>query len=140
VHLPSASTLTFSELGSAQNPGAVQKVVVLDAGHGGEDPGTLTSYAVEKEVTLAVTLKLKALLEQEGIQVVLTRDKDSYPSLEERLRKQQQTRISLFRFMLILLKAVVPEVSKRGCWGNRSSLRSSLKNMVAVLAGRLGLK
>jgi N-acetylmuramoyl-L-alanine amidase len=78
----SAQNLSISELTTPQLP-ANTKTVVLDAGHGGEDPGTV-SYAVEKEVTLEVTLTLKRLLEAQGIRVVLTRDTDSYPTLEER--------------------------------------------------------
>jgi N-acetylmuramoyl-L-alanine amidase len=69
----SASTLTLTELTSAHTSIAGEKVVVLDAGHGGEDPGTLLSYAVEKDVTLTVTLKLKAMLEAQGIKVIVTR-------------------------------------------------------------------
>lgn len=78
----SAQNLSISELTTAQLPANI-KTVVLDAGHGGQDPGTV-SYAVEKEVTLEVTLTLKRLLEAQGIRVVLTRDTDSYPTLEQR--------------------------------------------------------
>jgi N-acetylmuramoyl-L-alanine amidase len=83
----SASSLTVADLTPAHTHAAAEKVIVLDAGHGGEDPGTLTSYAVEKEGTLAVTLKLKALLESQGIKVILTRDTDTYPTLEERSQR-----------------------------------------------------
>lgn len=51
-------------------------ILILDAGHGGEDGGTVEQAATEKEINLAVVLKLKELLENQGIQVVLTRDKD----------------------------------------------------------------
>lgn len=53
-------------------------VVVLDAGHGGSDGGsTNTSETyLEKDIVLDITLQLKELLEQEGVQVVSTRDSD----------------------------------------------------------------
>ncbi len=52
-----------------------QKKVVIDAGHGGEDPGKIgVNGEKEKEINLQVALKLKEVLEEEGITVVLTRD------------------------------------------------------------------
>ncbi|HLR45599.1 MAG TPA: N-acetylmuramoyl-L-alanine amidase [Deinococcales bacterium] len=68
------STLNVTEAVSA--PGSNGKrIVVIDPGHGGRDPGAV-SYAVEEEVVLQVSLKLRQLLESEGIEVILTRDGD----------------------------------------------------------------
>lgn len=58
--------------------------VVLDAGHGGHDPGAITDWASEKEVVLAVTLRVKARLEAAGVHVITTRDDDSFLSLQAR--------------------------------------------------------
>ena len=58
--------------------------VVLDAGHGGRDPGAITAWAVEKEVVLAVSLMLKARLEAAGVVVVMVRDDDTFFTLQER--------------------------------------------------------
>lgn len=53
------------------------KVVLLDAGHGGEDGGAIGSNGtVEKNINLAVMLKLQALLEQSGCTVITTRTED----------------------------------------------------------------
>lgn len=52
------------------------KIVVLDAGHGGFDAGASDNGIVEKEVNLDVTLRLKEYLEQGGCTVLLTRDED----------------------------------------------------------------
>ena len=61
----------------AENRGESQKVVVLDAGHGGSDPGKIgVSGTKEKDINLSVTYKTKELLEQNGITVVLTRTED----------------------------------------------------------------
>lgn len=54
-------------------------MVLLDPGHGGVDPG-MVGHVVEKEVVLDVALRLKRLLEKEGIEVRLTRDKDMHLS------------------------------------------------------------
>ena len=52
--------------------------LVLDAGHGGYDPGKVgVNGALEKDINLSIVMKLKTLLENEGFTIVLTRDKDS---------------------------------------------------------------
>ncbi len=58
--------------------------VVIDAGHGGHDPGAVSSWAHEKEVVLDVTLRLKALLEAQGVHVIVTRGNDTFLTLQER--------------------------------------------------------
>lgn len=62
-------------------------VVVLDAGHGGKDPGAKgPRHSQEKNVVLAITLKLKQLIDrQPGMRAVLTRSGDYYVGLRERL-------------------------------------------------------
>ncbi|MGL4610068.1 MAG: N-acetylmuramoyl-L-alanine amidase family protein [Trueperaceae bacterium] len=69
---------------SAQAPGAQQKVVVIDAGHGDQDPGAVSPYAQEKDVVLAISLKLEAYLKAQGVQVIMTRSDDTFLELEER--------------------------------------------------------
>lgn len=56
--------------------------VVLDPGHGGTDPGTIGSV-VEKQVTLGVGLRVRAILQAAGAQVSMTRDRDSQLSLDK---------------------------------------------------------
>lgn len=73
--------------------------IVLDAGHGGKDPGAVGKRlkGQEKVVNLAVTLKLKALLEKElGIKVVLTRSDDRFVSLQDRTRIANDCKADLF--------------------------------------------
>lgn len=62
-------------------------IVVLDAGHGGKDSGARGPHASrEKDVVLAITLKLKRLIDQQpGMHAVLTRSGDYYVGLRERL-------------------------------------------------------
>lgn len=53
-------------------------VIVIDPGHGGADPGKVGITGVlEKEINLAVALKLQKRLEQDGVNVVLTRESDA---------------------------------------------------------------
>src|SRR4051812_3246146 len=59
--------------------------VVIDAGHGGHDPGAHGNGVTESELTLDVALRLQKLLQaQDGIEVVMTRDTDVFIPLEER--------------------------------------------------------
>ncbi len=52
-------------------------VIVVDAGHGGNDPGKVSADGImEKDVNLAIALKLKDKLEDKNIKVILTRDSD----------------------------------------------------------------
>ncbi|MFH1454640.1 MAG: N-acetylmuramoyl-L-alanine amidase [Armatimonadota bacterium] len=54
------------------------KVIILDAGHGGKDPGAVgPSGYTEKEANLEITLKLKEMLEESGAKVILTRKGDN---------------------------------------------------------------
>ena len=61
------------------------KVVVLDAGHGGHDFGAVANGIHEADLNLSVALKVKALLEQQGITVIMTREKDKFVELKSRL-------------------------------------------------------
>ncbi len=59
--------------------------IVIDAGHGGHDPGAHGGGVVEAELTLDVALRLQTLLEkQPGVEVVMTRDTDVFIPLQER--------------------------------------------------------
>lgn len=51
-----------------------QKCIVIDAGHGGDDPGKIgINNALEKDINLSIAYKLKALLESQDYEVVMTR-------------------------------------------------------------------
>ena len=82
-------------------PDPPKPVVLLDPGHGGVDPG-MVGHVVEKEVVLDVALRLKRLLEKEGIEVRLTRDKDMHLSpdkredLSRRAAMADSSRVNLF--------------------------------------------
>lgn len=60
--------------------------VVLDAGHGGKDPGAIGSFSKEKDIALAVTLKVRDILKRESPQLktTLTRDSDFFVELKGR--------------------------------------------------------
>jgi N-acetylmuramoyl-L-alanine amidase len=59
--------------------------ICIDAGHGGKDPGAI-GYVVEKDVNLAIALKVAEALEMDGANVVLTRDGDYFVTLSGRVQ------------------------------------------------------
>lgn len=79
-------------------PGKRRIVIAIDPGHGGEDPGAIGRRGTyEKNVTLAIARKLKALLDREpGMRAMLTRDDDYYVRLDARVKKAQQVQADLF--------------------------------------------
>jgi N-acetylmuramoyl-L-alanine amidase len=71
--------------------------VVIDAGHGGRDPGAKANGVTEAELTLDVATRLKKLLDkQPGIEVVMTRSTDVFIPLEERTRIANREGADLF--------------------------------------------
>ena len=76
------------------------KLVILDAGHGGSDSGavgTLNEQSVlEKDLTLKITYKVKAILERNGVTVSMTRTGDTLPSLVERPTQANGENAALF--------------------------------------------
>ncbi|MHA7581184.1 N-acetylmuramoyl-L-alanine amidase [Paenibacillus vandeheii] len=75
-----------------------RKVVVIDPGHGGKDPGaTSITNKPEKEYNLALALKVQALLLNEpDIELVMTRDGDTYPTRPERVQLANQLNADVF--------------------------------------------
>ena len=60
--------------------------ITIDAGHGGSDPGASGNGIIEKELTLDMAKRVESLLKKKGIEVVMTRTSDVYPSLKERVQ------------------------------------------------------
>lgn len=75
-----------------------RKVIVIDAGHGGVDPGAISvSGAFEKDITLPMALALKKVLEQDGrYKAVLTRSTDVFLRLRERVEVARAAGADLF--------------------------------------------
>lgn len=73
-----------------------QKLIVIDAGHGDEDPGSSISNVDEKDLNLQIALKLKSALEEEGYEVMMTRSDDTYLTLTERAEFANEVEADLF--------------------------------------------
>lgn len=84
-------------------PSEPARVIVIDPGHGGVDGGTSGSGLLEKNLTLDLSLRLRALLQKAGYRVEMTRDSDTdvarlFPSrLSGRHKRDLQNRLDFIR-------------------------------------------
>ena len=89
-----------------------KRIVVIDAGHGGKDPGARGSESREKDITLASARALKTRLEKSGrYKVVMTRDSDVFVPLETRVKVARKADADLF---ISLHADAGPDSSTRG--------------------------
>ena len=72
--------------------------IVLDAGHGGKDPGAVGRRIgiKERDLTLSIAKKLRRILEDNGIRVIMTRDSDAFIPLPERVKIANASGADLF--------------------------------------------
>ena len=85
--------------------------IMLDPGHGGIDPGAEREGLVEKDLMLSVARELREVLIRAGLEVVLTREDDSFVSLERRVALAHEAKADLF---LSLHADVLPDGGARG--------------------------
>ena len=78
--------------------GIKDKIITLDPGHGGSDPGAIGASGLkEKQITLEISMRVKELLEKEGAKVYMTRttDKDVYaPNASDRAELQARVNVA----------------------------------------------
>ena len=68
-------------------------VIIIDPGHGGEDPGKVgINDILEKDINLQISMKVRDLMEEVGIEVVMTREDDKVP---ERKKEDLENRVEL---------------------------------------------
>jgi len=79
-------------------PAFRMKKIVLDAGHGGKDPGNLGARSKEKDINLAVTLLVGKYIKENmpEVEVIYTRDDDSFPTVHERPKIANLNKADLF--------------------------------------------
>jgi N-acetylmuramoyl-L-alanine amidase len=88
---------TGGKFSVARQLGLSVSKIVIDAGHGGHDPGATAFGVSEAELVLDVALRLEKLLQQRpGFETVLTRRTDDYVTLEERTQRANRESADLF--------------------------------------------
>lgn len=71
----------------AFTPATDKKRIVIDAGHGGHDKGQSVDNYTESSINLEIAKKIQEIAEQEGVEVILLRDDDSFADLAQRAEK-----------------------------------------------------
>ncbi|MCX6221519.1 MAG: N-acetylmuramoyl-L-alanine amidase [Bacteroidia bacterium] len=91
------SSLAFFGAEGQQKNGSI-KTIVIDAGHGGKDPGTIVGMAREKNIVLDIALKLGNLIKQnqKNIKIVYIRDGDYFVPLMDRAQIANKANADLF--------------------------------------------
>ena len=78
-------------------PSLAIREVIIDPGHGGKDPGAVgVSGAQEKDIVLDIAKRLKKILENRGLRVIMTRETDVFISLQERTEIASRSKADLF--------------------------------------------
>ncbi len=106
--------------------------VVIDAGHGGKDPGAKSILGFyEKDINLAVASKVARILSQKGLKVRMTRSGDSFIELDERAAIANRLKADLF---VSIHSDSFPKSSRRGytMYVARSASRSSFRAAGAI--------
>jgi N-acetylmuramoyl-L-alanine amidase len=106
-----STTTSIERVTAAAFPLAVRRIV-LDAGHGGVDPGATAPEIAEKQITLDIGQRLRLLLESEGFEVIVTRDADRTIALRDRARLANDSRSDIF--VSIHVNALMKHVESRG--------------------------
>jgi N-acetylmuramoyl-L-alanine amidase len=97
VLISAALLLLVGGVPASEAKGAPFSTVVVDAGHGGHDPGGIPQNIIpEKGVALDVATRLKTHLEAAGIRVVMTRSDDTFITLGERVRMANAEKDAIF--------------------------------------------
>lgn len=90
-----------------------EMVVVVDSGHGGSDPGKVgINGAIEKDVNLKIAIKLKNLLQEQGVKVIMTREDEN--GLADSKVEDLKKRVSIINQEKPLLAVSIHQNSYQG--------------------------
>jgi N-acetylmuramoyl-L-alanine amidase len=98
LHLFAIILILINEPLLAQVNNFKQRVVVLDAGHGGDDTGAIGPKSREKDIVLSITLKVGSYIQQnmQNVKVIYTRDTDFFVPLDQRAAIANKNNADLF--------------------------------------------
>lgn len=117
------SSLMVATQGFSQSTAEKLDVVVIDAGHGGKDPGTRGSYTKEKDIALKVAIKLGDMIEQnmKDVKVLYTRKKDVFVELDKRAKFANDNHADVFIVVHVnSLPETTPEDRKQSIMGTET--------------------
>ena len=93
-----AGLFILPDIHAADDPDDKVDVVVIDAGHGGKDPGAMGKQSREKDIVLAIALKVGQYIKENipDVKVIYTRDRDEFVELHERANIANKNNADLF--------------------------------------------
>ena len=92
-----AAFVVFTAFGSWQQSKSAVRTVVIDAGHGGKDPGAVGKNLLEKDVTLLIAKELeRTLRDTDGYRPVMIRSGDKFVALDDRYQNARKLGADLF--------------------------------------------
>lgn len=115
----------------------VRGVVTIDPGHGGNDPGCGEEGALEKDIALPICLKLRDMLEEAGVTVVMTRQTDETVSLDDRAVIANDAGSDLF--VSVHCNSFEGQARGMDCYYHRSDAAKGLAQEILDKAQALGV-
>jgi N-acetylmuramoyl-L-alanine amidase len=116
------------------------KTIIIDAGHGGKDPGAVNGKTYEKDIVLSIALKLGKLIKNnmKDVRVIYTRDTDEFIELHDRANIANKNKANVFISIHCntgpLEKMIGTETYAMGIEKNNSNLEvSKRENSVVIL-------
>jgi N-acetylmuramoyl-L-alanine amidase len=129
------------------SPSRVSGCVVVDAGHGGKDPGATSCLGYhEKSVNLQVAHKVASLLKRRGVEVVMTRTNDTFIELEERAAVANRRNADLFVSIHAdstankSVRGFTIYVARSASWSSQKAASAISRSMSEVAANGRGIQ
>lgn len=120
---------------SSSGPGLKGKLIVVDPGHGDHDPGATANNVREKDINLDIGLRLRDKLEKAGATVIMTRDKDVFLELSERVAIANNNNADAF--ISIHNNAAVATANGTETYWNRTYASSESKKLAEEIQREL---
>jgi len=121
--------------------------VVLDAGHGGKDPGAPSCLGYpEKSVNLQVAQKVASLLRRKGVEVVMTRSGDRFVELEDRAATANRCNADIFESIHAdsaadkSVRGFTLYVARSASWSSQKAAAAISRSMSKVVANGRGIR
>jgi N-acetylmuramoyl-L-alanine amidase len=109
------------------------KTVVIDPGHGGREPGAVGSRVLEKDITLAISIKVGEYIKQNlpDVKVIYTRDTDKHVELRDRTRIANENQADLF------ISIHCNSVTNRSAYGTETFVMGPHRNQANLEVAKL---
>ncbi len=116
-------------------PEGPHPTVIIDAGHGGREPGATKGSIQEKDITLAIALQVEKILKEKNISYYMTRNDDTYLSLEDRIDIANKKSCKLF---VSIHNNSFTDTSQRGVLTTYNPYSETGKDIASIMQSNIG--